>query len=261
MKALQLLLWLPLLVTLTACLPTGKDADDTGGEADADADGLTDAQETGMGTDPNNPDTDGDGYSDGDEVNEGTDPNDSESRIYQGNWPYNPNKDEIADPGWQGPTAQTGKIAPRLVGMDQFGDMVDLYDFAGQGKPVLVVLIALWDGPSNVLAAWIAGMGILDFEGEGGRVLDMVNDGSIYYITVLSQNNIGGDTLLSDVADWAAQYPNANVPVLCDPEQRFTGWLSPVLFPWALLLDQNLAVEFVSAGEFQPVFDYVGANY
>jgi hypothetical protein len=36
--------------------------------ADSDGDGLTDAQEVAIGTDPNNPDTDGDGYSDGVEV-------------------------------------------------------------------------------------------------------------------------------------------------------------------------------------------------
>jgi len=37
-------------------------------DADSDGDGLTDAQEILLGTDPNNPDTDGDGYSDGVEV-------------------------------------------------------------------------------------------------------------------------------------------------------------------------------------------------
>jgi hypothetical protein len=37
--------------------------------ADSDNDGLTDAQEAALGTDPNNPDTDGDRLKDGDEVN------------------------------------------------------------------------------------------------------------------------------------------------------------------------------------------------
>jgi VCBS repeat-containing protein len=46
-----------------------------GGGADSDFDGLTDAQEIALGTDPNNPDTDADGLTDGDEVNiYGTDP-------------------------------------------------------------------------------------------------------------------------------------------------------------------------------------------
>jgi hypothetical protein len=44
---------------------------------DSDGDGLTDAQELALGTDPNNPDSDGDGQSDGEEVLiAGTDPSD-----------------------------------------------------------------------------------------------------------------------------------------------------------------------------------------
>lgn len=46
------------------------------GEAplDTDGDGLSDAEETNLGTDPNLADTDGDGYDDGFEVDAGTDP-------------------------------------------------------------------------------------------------------------------------------------------------------------------------------------------
>ncbi|QSQ27964.1 OmpA family protein [Pyxidicoccus parkwayensis] len=48
--------------------------------ADTDGDGLTDAEEVVLGTDPNNPDTDGDGLPDGIEVNVGhTDPLDDDS--------------------------------------------------------------------------------------------------------------------------------------------------------------------------------------
>src|SRR5699024_1082062 len=44
-------------------------------DVDTDGDGLTDAEEAKLGTDPNNADTDGDGLTDGEEVNEyGTDP-------------------------------------------------------------------------------------------------------------------------------------------------------------------------------------------
>jgi hypothetical protein len=46
---------------------------------DHDRDGLTNAEEFTLGTDPTAPDTDGDGYSDGAEYSRGTDPLDSES--------------------------------------------------------------------------------------------------------------------------------------------------------------------------------------
>ena len=41
---------------------------------DADGDGLTDEEESDLGTDPNNPDTDNDGVNDGQETTDGTDP-------------------------------------------------------------------------------------------------------------------------------------------------------------------------------------------
>jgi len=44
------------------------------GSADTDGDGLFDAQEATLGTDPNNSDTDGDGHKDGDEVKNGYNP-------------------------------------------------------------------------------------------------------------------------------------------------------------------------------------------
>ncbi|NBD34496.1 MAG: PKD domain-containing protein [Chloroflexi bacterium] len=47
---------------------------------DNDGDGLTNATEDALGTDPNDPDSDGDGLTDGEEVNTyGTDPNDTDS--------------------------------------------------------------------------------------------------------------------------------------------------------------------------------------
>jgi hypothetical protein len=43
-------------------------------ELDTDGDGVGDATEVSLGTDPNNPDTDGDGLTDGDELTRGTNP-------------------------------------------------------------------------------------------------------------------------------------------------------------------------------------------
>ena len=46
----------------------------SGGDPDADGDGLSDSREQALGTDPDNPDTDGDGASDGNEIADGTSP-------------------------------------------------------------------------------------------------------------------------------------------------------------------------------------------
>jgi hypothetical protein len=56
-------------------IPDYLDADDTGGPTgDADGDGLTNAREAELGTDPQDADTDSDGVGDGAEVDAGTDP-------------------------------------------------------------------------------------------------------------------------------------------------------------------------------------------
>jgi hypothetical protein len=66
-----------------AAIPVGTVAGQVniqGGQAvDSDEDGLSDADEISLGTDPHNPDTDGDGYSDGVEVNAGSDPKEPNS--------------------------------------------------------------------------------------------------------------------------------------------------------------------------------------
>ena len=59
----------------------GDDIGDACDDGDYDQDGLTDAKEYALGTDPTNPDTDGDGVLDGNEVNCGSNPLDPESTM------------------------------------------------------------------------------------------------------------------------------------------------------------------------------------
>ncbi|MBW1878328.1 MAG: hypothetical protein JRJ84_08205 [Deltaproteobacteria bacterium] len=207
--------------------------------ADTDGDGILDGEEVDIGTDPTLLDTDGDTYTDGEEVDFGTDPLDEEDRIYIGYWPYNPDKDELADPGLDGHPALGERIG-RFVTIDQFGEEVDFYDFANQGVPVMVDISAQWCPPCKQLAKWLdgdpmAGMSIY----EPIRVA--VDEGELIWITVMGENNTGAYPTLATLEWWYNQYPNPNVPILAETsEHDLVGYFNVPFWPSLYLLDGDL---------------------
>ena len=62
---------------------------------DTDGDGISDAEEAELGTDPEDDDSDGDGISDSEELDLGTDPTevDSDGDGYHDNWEVDENTD------------------------------------------------------------------------------------------------------------------------------------------------------------------------
>ena len=186
--------------------------------ADSDGDGLTDSEEYSLDSDPNEVDSDGDGYEDGWEVDQGSDPADADSQIYAGGWPYNPDKDSYDAPttSADASTAEGSQLI-RLQLLDQFGDMVDLYDFAGQGKYVAVDISAMWCGPCNQLAAAIANG---NPNAGWGATPELVHNGDIFWLTVLGENNSGRIPTLDNLEDWYNDYPDDKVPVLADSENN-----------------------------------------
>ncbi len=193
-------------------------------EEDTDGDGLDDGEEENLGTDPTEIDSDGDGYPDGAEVDAGSDPTDQNDGIYIGGWPYQPDKDSFENSG--------DEQLLRAELLDQFGDMVDMYDFAGQGKYVAVDISAMWCGPCNQFADIIAS------NGEGlGTIPQKIHDGEFYWITVLGENNSGRIPSEEDLYGWYEDYPDDNVPVVADTEARdfattyvTSGWPTIVVF-------------------------------
>ncbi len=136
-------------------------------KADTDADGLSDGEEVFQyQTDPTVADSDGDGAEDGEEVNYGFDPLDSESRPYQKGWPITPASEKDGLPAAPAQMIVGLPILRTWVeGKD--GEVVDLYDYALHGKPIILIcgnagtveseVRGVWAETSSTFEEWISG--------------------------------------------------------------------------------------------------------
>jgi thiol-disulfide isomerase/thioredoxin len=224
--------------------------------ADTDGDGLGDLEEYEAGTDGTNPDTDADGYSDYHELLEGKDPTDPESRIYIGNWPYNPDKDAIVGADLSTTIAQ-GDVIGRLVGPDQFADNVDLYDFAYQGKYILVDVSTGWCSYCMELSKFLTRQDSI-FDGYGWDALvDYIEDGTIQWVTILSENAMGGAPTQSVAATWDSRYQHDLIPVIADEAQVMPNHVNVYGYPTVMVLDETMTVVHYDRMDYTSCFDEV----
>jgi len=242
------------LLALTGCFDADEDGLSNGEEkklgsdpekADSDGDGLNDGDEAEKYmTDPTKADSDGDGYGDGDEIAQGVSPIDADEKIYEGGWPFNPNKDDIEDPGWDGPSKK-GDPFPRLAWTDQFGDTVDFYDFADQGKPIILDTSGVWCYYCNEMAKWLEGENSSVYTSSfHPDVRDMVNNGEVYWITAIDAGKSGQSDkpVAADVENWAEKYSNPNVPVLLDADQQLRGFVKLNGWPSLILIEDDMEI-------------------
>ncbi len=181
--------------------PGGTKNGSKGGTADADrdGDGLTDAEEADLGTDPDLADTDGDGWEDGEEVAGNTDPTAASDHPYTGGWPIGPCRDALQATG-----NGIGQVAQDFALTDQYGDTVRLHDFCDQ--EVLLVSSALWCGACQVEAPQIQAL------------YDQYADQGFMVITLLGEDQFGGAPDQGDLQTWADAFGLTHA-VVADP-----GW-------------------------------------
>lgn len=197
----------------------------------------------------------------------------SETSPYVGGWPFNPDKDGLGNPLWE-PVGTVGSQVPRFVGVDQYGDEVDLYDFAGHGVPIVLDLGTIYCAPCQSIAAYLSdgdsshlmwdreGDGEYDYypwwkpEYEGLR--QMVLDQEVFWITVLFNDSASGPSDHDECATWHEQFPNERVPVLADTNLELKTWLGIESYPTLNLVNSDMVLDIHSTGGPFDVFRYLG---
>lgn len=202
---------------------------------------------------------------------------------YAGAWPCNPDKDDIADPGWQGECpGSTGCVCgpddpwlgwidsdecdsgacygqpkegfcapgpgtpvPRFVGVDQFGQEVDLYDFAGQGKIIALDMSAGWCTPCKELVQWfIDGDPLVKanpwWNESWVPIREMVQTGQILWITILYEDENGEDATPALASWWHQSWPHEDIAILVDDERQLHTWLRPTGLPCVNLIADDM---------------------
>jgi peroxiredoxin len=222
-------LWMAVCFVVAPLVGCGGDAGALEGSTnDSDGDGLTNAQEAELGSNPDDADTDNDGYDDGAEVFNNTDPLNAYDHPYQGGWAIDSCRDSVDGIG-----NRPGEVATDFSLEDQFGDTVRLHDFCG--KTVLIASAAEWCDPCREEAVLLQ------------QLYDKHRGAGLMVITLLGETLDFGYPTRENVAAWADAYGITH-PVLQDRSfsvaSRYAEWQT-VTLPTNTMLGKGAEVLWV----------------
>jgi len=167
-----------------------------------------------------------------------------------GPWPTNPHKEAIPDPGWESAPA-VGTVMPNFTAIDQYGQEVQIYDLAMEGKPIVLDVGTWFCEPCKSLAWYLATgetgvcpysdtiLGDLGWWNESYEITrELVDSGAIRWITILY--SLGDPVTPQDAAAWHEAFPHDEVLVLADSTLQLQEYLEVSAMPRIDVLDENM---------------------
>ena len=157
-------------------------------------------------------------------------------------------------------TLREGDTFPHFISKDQFDEPVDIYDFGGQGKYILIEMGATWCAPCNQLAGWLT-YGEEDIKSkpfwkdEYNQLYQLIKNDEIIFITILYEDEFKDTATYDTVYEWYSTYPDDNIPVLFDGEKLLHRLIKPTGIPAVTLVDENMKIINVASRGFNTSFD------
>ena len=223
-------------------------------KADSDGDGLDDAEEVDAGTDPTEEDTDGDGLEDGDELDLGTDPlaedtdtdgvsdgdesSNGSDPLNVFSWPGDGIWPDNSAKATDSDTYAYDEIFPNFTANDRYENEVSLHQFWGQA--VLLDFSAGWCGPCRQVAA------------EAEEMWEEQRDDGFVIIHAMTDGN-SGDADVDFLNDWADDY-ELTFPVLGEGDiedvyyELYYAGLNEGYVPYMLVLDTEMKIRSIYVG-------------
>ena len=157
---------------------------------------------------------------------------------------------------------EEGDFFPEFVGVDQFGDTLNIYDFSKNNKYILLELGASWCAPCRDLASFFTynERDIMErpfWKDKYNVIYDMIKNNEIYFITILYEDEFHDDATIDTAYEWYNDYPDKNIPIMVDENKYLHRIIRPKGIPAVSLLNQDMEILVITDRGLNAAFDRI----
>jgi len=158
---------------------------------------------------------------------------------------------------------QSGDTFPQFKAIDQFNEIVDIYDFANnEGKYILIEMGASWCSPCHSLAGWLAWdekeiKSKRFWKDDYDIIYDLVKNKEVYFITILYEDEFRDNATYDTAYEWYDTYPDEHIPILVDENKLLHSIIRPTGIPAVSLISPDMKIITLSSRGFNGAFDYL----